>query len=305
MFDCIIIGGGIAGLQAAIQLGRYEYRVLVIDSGTGRSTLCRRYRNILGWPAGVAGDELRRLGRIQADTLGVHFVTGNAGSAGGSEEEGFFVTVGDGADKERYRARTLLLATGIMDRLPPVPGLRECLGLTLYVCPDCDGYEVRNRRTVIIGAGNTGAEMALTIRSRTDALIYINHDLDAIDDDLHRELKQNGIPVMHEQINEIAVDGDGEMIGVKLVQGGFIEAERGFVAFGGNAVHTDLATELGVERLENKHIPTDPRSKMTNVSGVWAIGDIGVHSEQATIAMGEGAQAAIWIHKSLVRRRGS
>src|SRR3954449_8067559 len=73
-FDCIIIGGGIAGLQASIQLGRYMHKVLVIDSGYGRSTLCRSYHNILGWPDGISGEELRRLGRQQAEKLGVAFV---------------------------------------------------------------------------------------------------------------------------------------------------------------------------------------------------------------------------------------
>ena len=73
-YDSMIVGGGIAGLQAAIQLGRYEHRVLVIDAGYGRSTLCKSYHNLLGWPDGVSGEELRRLGRLQAEKLGVTFV---------------------------------------------------------------------------------------------------------------------------------------------------------------------------------------------------------------------------------------
>lgn len=91
--------------------------------------------------------------------------------------------------------------------------------------------------------------------------------------------------------------------GVRLQNGTEIFGERGFIAFGHNKVNTELAKQLGVERLENKHIPTNPRTKQTNVPNIWAAGDIGVHSEQVTIAMGEGTQAAIWIHKSIVNEQ--
>ncbi len=88
-YDCIIIGGGIAGLQGAIQLGRYEHKVLVIDSNYGRSTLCKTYHNILGWPDGVSGPELRRIGRQQAESTGVEFLEDEAVSV--RKENGLFL----------------------------------------------------------------------------------------------------------------------------------------------------------------------------------------------------------------------
>ncbi|MEW9698156.1 NAD(P)/FAD-dependent oxidoreductase [Paenibacillus sp. SI8] len=297
-FDSIIVGGGIAGLQAAIQLGRYEHRVLVIDAGAGRSSLCRSYHNLLGWPDGVSGEELRSVGRMQAERLGVVFAKDEVVQAvsKGKLGEGFELWGNSG---KGYEARTLLLATGLMDRMPEITGLKECLGLTVYVCPDCDGYEIRGRRTVVMGAGNAGARMALRLRSRTKDLIYVNHENRPVKSELLAELDLKGIVYIAEDIQEVMAGEDGIMGAVRLGSGKLIETERGFIAFGGNEVKSDLAGQLGAERMENRHIVTDPRSKMTSVPFVWAAGDVGVHAEQVTIAMGEGSQAAIWMNKAL------
>ncbi|MDQ0339266.1 thioredoxin reductase [Caldalkalibacillus uzonensis] len=296
-YDCIIIGGGIAGLQAAIQLGRYQRHVLVIDTGYGRSTLCRSYHNLLGWPDGVSGETLRQLGQQHAQALGISFVQDEAvhvEKVGGQ----FVVSVKNG---DVYRGKRLLLATGVLDRFPPLPGLIPCLGLTVYICPDCDGYEVRNKKTVVLGSGKSGAHMALTLTYWTKDVTYINHEQQPLPEELSLQLASKSIPHLQEPAEHI-VTGDEEwrICGVRLRSGQMVEAERGFLAFGGNEVKSDLAAQLGVERLENKHIVTDPRTKMTNVKHVWAAGDVTVHSEQVTIAMGEGSQAAIWIHKSLL-----
>jgi thioredoxin reductase len=200
-----------------------------------------------------------------------------------------------------YRGRTLLLATGLLDRMPELPGLAPCLGLTVYVCPDCDGYEVQGRRTIVMGAGDVGAHMALALSSRTRDIVYINHEYESkpVSPDIADKLKEREIETVEKAIEAVSAEEDGQFAGVTLVGGALIEGERGFIAFGGNEVRTGLAVQLGVERMENKHIVTDPRSKMTNVPRVWAAGDAGVHAEQVTIAMGEGAQAAIWINKTL------
>jgi len=150
--DCLIIGGGIAGLQSAIQLGRYKHRVTVIDRGYGRLTLCRSYHNILGWPDGVSVEKLRRLGRKQAEQLGVRFVAGEAIHAA-AVDSGFEVTL---RSSESFRSCKLLLAAGVLDRFLPVPGLESCLGLTIYVCPDCDGYEVSERSGAATWCGTVG-----------------------------------------------------------------------------------------------------------------------------------------------------
>ncbi|MBO9605527.1 MAG: NAD(P)/FAD-dependent oxidoreductase [Paenibacillaceae bacterium] len=296
-YDCVIVGGGIAGLQAAVQLGRYERRVLVADAGRGRSTRCRCYRNLLGWPDGVSGETLRGLGRQHAERFGVMFVAEEivAASVGGCG----FLLRGSRDEARLYEARTLLLATGLIDRTPPIPGLEPCLGLTVYVCPDCDGYEVKGRRTIVLGAGTVGAEMALQLSAKASETVYVNHEMTELPPELERRMDAAGIRYAAEAIESVDADETGQFAGVMLRSGVKVAGERGFVAFGGNRVRSELAQQLGVERLENRHIQTDPRTKMTNVRHVWAAGDVAVHAEQVAIAMGEGAQAAIWIHKAL------
>ncbi|WP_404330538.1 NAD(P)/FAD-dependent oxidoreductase [Mesobacillus maritimus] len=298
LYDCIIIGGGIAGLQAAIQLGRYKHRVLVIDANDGRSTICQSYHNVLGYPHGVSGPELRRIGQEHARSLGVQFAADRA-VAVEKTLDGFMVKTESG---EHFGAKRLLLSTGIVDRIPPFPELHPCLGISVYVCPDCDGYEVSERKTIVMGSGNTGANMALTLSYWTSQIVYVNHEQKEVDEELLLELKENKIDVINTPIESVLTDGP-DFKGLKLENGEQLKAERGFVAFGGNEVKSQLARQLGVELHENKHILVDPRTKMTNVEHVWAAGDVVAHSEQVTIAMGDGSQAAIWIHKTLLEEQ--
>lgn len=294
--DCIIIGGGIAGLQAAIQLGRYSaYDVLVIDRGTGRSTICKSYRNILGWPDGVSGEELRQLGRKQAETVGVTFTADDIRKA--ERDETVFVLTGkDGA---QYKAKTLLLATGLMDRFPELPGLMSTLGKSVFVCPDCDGYEIQNRKTVVLGSGDPGASMAVLLSERTRDITYVNHEGRPASSEFMSQLAELGIPYVEKKVSEIRSEEDGGISAVVLEDGSLLPAERGFISFGGNMIYSELAEQLGAELEHNRHVKTDPRSKMTSVELLWAAGDLGVHSELTTVAMGEGATAAIWINKTL------
>src|SRR6478752_3386174 len=237
-FDCIIIGGGIAGLQASIQLGRYMHKVLVIDSGDGRSTLCRSYHNILGYPDGVSGQQLREIGRGQAEQLGVQFLNGKAESIS-KVKEGFQVSVTDG---ETFTSERLLLATGVMDRIPDFPVLRPCLGISVYVCPDCDGYEVKGKRTIVIGAGKTGVEMAETLSYWTKELIYINHEQKMVDQNDLQILRERQIEYIEMPIKQVLAN-ESQLEGFLLESGETIWGNQAFVAFGGNEVRSHLAKQ--------------------------------------------------------------
>lgn len=295
MYDCLIVGGGIAGLQAAIQLGRYSHKVLVLDAGDGRSAICHNYHNVLGYPDGISGPELRETGRRQAMKNGVEFQMGKAVRAAKTAAV-FEVELESG---ETYQGKRLLLATGIVDRIPPFPELRPTLGISVYVCPDCDGYEVKDKSVIVMGAGNAGANMALTLRYFTDKITYVNHEQSPVDENLLTDMREKGIQYVTSEIDKVLADGP-DFRGVTLANGAQLEAERGFIAFGGNEVKSQLAVQLGVELHKNKHVLVDSRTKMTNVEHVWAAGDVVAHSEQLTIAMGDGMQASIWIHKSLL-----
>ncbi|WP_145048278.1 NAD(P)/FAD-dependent oxidoreductase [Paenibacillus xylanexedens] len=296
-YDCIIVGGGIAGLQAAIQLGRYStHRVLVIDAGEGRSTLCRTYHNILGYPDGVSGEELRAKGRMQAERTGVEFQKGRVIEAKRKGERVQLIS----DNGMIFETSTVLLATGLSDRIPDIQGLNPTLGKTVYVCPDCDGYEIQDRKTVLLGSGEAGANMALVLIERTNDLLYVNHEHKQISAELHRRMKEEGIRYLEATVQEVQQSEEGYITGILTDDGQMYESERGFISFGGNRVHYELAEQLGAEIADNRHVKADPRT-MIAAPNVWIAGDLGVHAEQATVAMGEGAIAAIWIHKELQR----
>ncbi|KAA0550121.1 NAD(P)/FAD-dependent oxidoreductase [Bacillus sp. BGMRC 2118] len=294
--ECIIVGGGIAGLQAAIQLGRYHHEVVVIDKGEGRSSLCRCYHNVLGWPDGVDGNKLRQLGKQHAQKYKVKFIEDVITKITKLENQGFQLK-----GKNSYEAKYILIATGVSDNIPlELPQLKECLGLTIYICPDCDGYEVSGKKVVVAGSGDAGANMALTLLHWTNDIVYINTDAAPINRETKQNLQNHGIEMMTEQVVSVETNGPGIFKGFITASGKSIEGDRGFLAFGGNKVNTDLLQDIGIERLENHHVLTNARTKETNIRNVWVAGDIGVHSELLTIAMGEGAQAAIWIHKRIL-----
>ncbi|WP_082234877.1 NAD(P)/FAD-dependent oxidoreductase [Halobacillus massiliensis] len=293
-YDCIIIGGGIAGLQASILLGRYKRKVLVIDSNNGRSNRCREYNNILGFEKGVSGMFLREAGRKQAEVYGISFLEEKVTHVHKDKKE-FIVHTQFGGS---FAGRTLLLATGIKDNIPPFPGLEPCLGLSVYICPDCDGYEVKDKKTIVMGSGDKGANMALALLYWSSDITYINNNGQRISGKIKKKLKKAAIPVEKKRIRQI-IQEEGIFHGVLLTDGGLIEGEKAFAAFGGNTVHSELAKTLGAKTFKNNHLKTDPHTKMTSVNNLWAAGDITAHSELVTVAMGEGAQAAIHIHKSL------
>ena len=198
-YQCIIVGGGIAGLQAAIQLGRYMHRVLVIDSADGRSTLCHSYHNILGYPNGVSGQHLREIGKSHAAELGIEFLQDKVVSTK-ELDEGFQIVTTTGAT---FMTKRILLATGVMDRIPPLPELYPCLGISVYVCPDCDGYEVKDKKTIIIGSGTIGVGMAKTLSYWTKKLVYINHEQQPIDKNDVQWMKEHHVDYIDNPIKQV------------------------------------------------------------------------------------------------------
>ena len=199
-----------------------------------------------------------------------------------------------------YKAKTIFLATGLVDYLPKLENLTDCLGVSIYVCPDCDGYEVSGKKTVILGSGNRGADLAIILTYWTDDIIFVNHDQSPVDDAKLKRLQKHQIQFINESIEKVLLDEHRHFSGVLLKNKEVIKAERGFTGFNGNKMNFELAEQVGVELMKNKHVLVNPRTKETNVSGVWAGGDLAAHSEQVSIAMGDGSQAAIWIHKRIL-----
>lgn len=311
-YDVVIIGGGAAGLQAAIHCGRYHWRTLVIDRGKGRTFYTPVYHNLLGYPDGVSGAELLRQGKKQAQKYGVEFLMKIVTDIRKDEDGKFTITAqrrkefraGSADQIDVVRARKVVLATGIMDRHPDVPNVYHWAGFSIYYCPDCDGYEITNQRVVVVGRGNGGPGLAHTLLSWTDNLAVVNIDAERpISDHWKQVMSHHGIPIYTGQIKEFVGESRHRIDEVVLEDGTRIPSNKVFSALGMYSIHSELGAKLGVETLENGHIVVNPRTKETSVPGVWAAGDIVAHSQQVMIAMGEGAQAAIWINKTL-RKEG-
>ncbi|XZF74617.1 NAD(P)/FAD-dependent oxidoreductase [Bacillus sp. AL-1R] len=296
LYECIIIGGGFAGLQASIQLGRYNRNVLVIDSNYGRSTLCKSYRNILGWPNSISGKELRQLGRTHAKKYGVSFTEDKVIRIQIVNNQ-FLIETKTG---KSYSSKTILLATGLIDQIPQIKNLVDCLGSTIFVCPDCDGYEILNKSVLILGTGHVGANLAITLAYWSKQITYINHDGPELDSKLYVRLQKMGIAYREEKVKEVLKEDDSTFKGICLQSGEIVYGDRAFIGFDGNEVQNNLAIQLGVNLLNNKYVIVDPRTKETNIPNVWAAGDLVAHSQQVTIAMGDGTQAAVWIQKRLL-----
>ncbi|SFJ26613.1 Thioredoxin reductase [Halobacillus dabanensis] len=290
-YDCIIVGGGIAGLQAAIMLGRFQRKVMIIDGGEGRSSLCKQYNNILGFPEGVSGEELRTRGFAQARNFGAERLQTDVDYV----HSGFNVGTKDG---NTYNAKTILFATGIEERFPDIPGIKPCLGKSVYVCPDCDGYEIIGRKTVVVGNGDAGAGLAIALKYWNEEITFINHGAEPLSLEMQGKLRENRIFVQQVNVKEL-VHTDGFMEKIETEGGLLIDAEKVFLGFSGNRVRSELAVNIGAETNEKGHLLVHPRTRMTNVEGVWAAGDVVDHSQLVTTAMGDGSHAGVWIHKWL------
>lgn len=307
-YDVVIVGGGPGGLQAAIHLSRNHWRVLVVDRGKGRAFYTPSYHNLLGYPNGVSGSELLRKGKDQAKKFGAEFLMKIVTDLR-KDDDGLFTVTAQRRKEHReqsseqidvFRTRKIVLNTGIMDRHPDVPNVYHWAGFSIYYCPDCDGYEMTDKRVVVVGRGNAGPSSAQTLLMWTSNLAVVNVDpAQPISAHWREAMAAANISIYESPLKEFVGEDRYTIEQVVLQDGTVIPSEKVFSALGMYSIHSELGKKLGVETLEAGYIIVDPRTKQTSVDGVWAVGDVVAHSQQIMIAMGEGAQAAIWINKSL------
>jgi len=293
-YDVAVIGGGPAGLAAALWLARYQHAVVVIDAGDPRNWETRGINGYLGH-LGIRSPELRAIGREECSKYGVAFVDGRVDRALVETGELFAVHLADGGAIE---ARRLLLAIGIKDVWPDIPGLDRCYGETIHVCPDCDGYETKGKKTVVVGKGRKAVGMALALTTWTrEIVICTNGEKPEIDEDLLDMLKPLNIPVLDAPI-KCVVSKSTEIIGIDLAGGMSLDCERLYFAIGQYPAD-DLGAQLGCKRDEMGRLVIDDRNH-TSVLNVFAAGDIAPGPQVAIVAAASGAVAAIAIHSSLV-----
>jgi thioredoxin reductase (NADPH) len=296
-FDVAIVGGGPAGLSAAIWLARYLHKVVLVDSGDPRNWETRGVNGFLGLP-GIRPAELRELGRQQCRALGVTLIDVIVERAWSEGPERFVLEAEEGIP---ITARRLLLAIGLRDVWPEIPGLQHVYGANAHVCPDCDGFECRGKKVVVIGRGRKAVGMALNLSVWTrDIIIATNGE----DPELDRaeycaKLDALNIPVIEERIVRVRTEPDNQRIHcLQLDTGMELDADKIFFAIGQYPAD-DLGTELGCRRDDEGHIVVDEHYH-TSVRNVYAAGDIVPGPQLAITAASDGAIAALSIHKSLV-----
>lgn len=294
VYDVAIIGGGPAGLSASLWLGRYLHSVALIDSGDPRNWETRGINGFLG-SQGIRSPDLRAKGRADAESFGVHLVDDEVCTIRNTNGERFVLNLYHGQIVE---SRRVLLAIGIRDVWPPIPGLADCYGETAHVCPDCDGYETRGCKTVVIGSGRKAVGMALALTTWTDKIVIVTSGEPANMEAKHLEkLKTLNIPVLTEPVNRISSQ-NGAIRCISLDGGMQLDCDRLYFAIGQYPAD-DLGAQLKCKRDERGLIETDEHYQ-TSVLNVFAAGDIVGGAQLAIAAAADGAIAALAIHASLV-----
>jgi thioredoxin reductase (NADPH) len=296
--DCLIVGGGPAGLTAAIYLARFHLDILVVDAGKSRAGWIPCSHNHAGFPDGISGTELLERMRAQAQKYGARIVSDRVTKLERDEESGLFAATW-GAGKAR--ARTVLLATGVTNRKPPMDEdlHHEALsrGLIRY-CPICDGYEVTDKRIGVIGSDSHGVAEALFIRSYTQDITLIAPDQSTqLGKDDREKLKLAGIPCVDGPAQAVAVSRD--CIVVETAEGTHT-FDSIYPALGSDT-HTQLAEMLGAKLNDAGCIAVDKHQR-TNVVGLFAAGDVVIGLDQISHAMGQGGVAATTIRNDLAEK---
>ena len=293
-YDVAIVGGGPAGLCSALWLARYLHKVVVVDSGDPRNWETRGINGYLGHQ-GIRSPELRAIGREECSKYGVDFVAGIVDQAIDEPGELFAIQLREGTTIE---ARRILLAIGIKDVWPEIPGLERCYGETIHVCPDCDGYETRDKKTVVVGTGRKAVGMALALTTWTSQIVICTNGEEAkMGQVLLDTLKPLNIPVIEAPINCV-VSKSKEILALDLEGGMSLDCERLYFAIGQYPAD-DLGAQLGCERDPLGRLVIDERNH-TSVKNVYAAGDIAPGPQLAIGAAASGAVAAIAIHASLI-----
>lgn len=301
LYDTLIVGGGPAGLSAALHLAWHGRKVLVIDRVTGPLFYTLELlHNVPGLPD-VSGAEIQKRLKKQAQEMGAEVVRGNVVRAEG--QEGDFRLHGEKG--EEWRGKTLLLATGVARYHPLVDGdFAPCFAYagkgSLFYCSDCEAPEIVGKDTIVIGVGpaDNAVAMAVGLSRYTDRLRVLATAEPALSEARAEQLRQKGIPVLTGTIRRL-IGEKRHLSGLELEDGTILEAEAFFVSSPARG-RTDLARQLGVD-IAPTHEHAQPKSQRgdTNIPGVWIAGDLRPMTQQVAVALGTGNIAAVMIDQHL------
>jgi thioredoxin reductase len=287
--DVVVVGGGAAGLNAALVLGRARRRVAVIDAGAPRNAPAAHMQGFLSRD-GMPPVELLSVGRAEVAGYGVELVEDQVVGI----DAGFVVRLAGG---RVLSARRILVATGVRDELPEIPGVRERWGRDLLHCPYCHGWEVRDQPIGVLGTVPGSVEHTQLVRQWSDDVVFFVHtyDLSAAE---HGELEERGVQIVRGEIVRLVVEDD-RLTGVELTDGRVIARTAVFIR-PLNVPHADgLLSALGCDVDTTGFAVVDATGR-TSTAGVWAAGNVVDPRAQVITAAGAGSAAAIAINADLV-----
>jgi thioredoxin reductase len=292
VYDVIIVGAGPAGLSAALILGRCRRRVLVCDAGRPRNASSRELHGFLTRDR-TPPAELLAIAREQLKAYpGVELRRGEVVDAG-REGSAFEVVLADGT---RLAARKLVLATGVVDELPPIPGAEALYGRGVFHCPYCDGWEVRDLPLAAYGKGDSALPLTRTLLGFSRDLVLCTDGPAGLSAEERAFLARHHVGLREERV--VRLEGDGDSLRRIVFERGDPLPRRALFFHTGQYQRSALASKLGCEFNRRGSVETNPL-QMTCVGGVYAAGDSARDVQLAIVAAAEGAKAAFAIHQAL------
>jgi thioredoxin reductase len=295
MYDVIIIGAGPAGLSAALMLGRCRRRVLVCDTGKPRNAASRHMHGFLSRD-GIDPLDFLKIAREQMqpyDTVELRDVEVTAAECRDSR---FHVTLADGA---LHQSRKLLVATGVVDNLPDIPGFRELYGTSVFHCPYCDGWEVRDRTIAIYGRGERGLGLSLEMTGWSRDLVLCTDGPSEIDGEGRARLDRAGIRVREDRLVRLEPRAGGTEGRIVFATGEPIDCCALFFTTG-QTQHSELVARLGCVMTDKGTVWTG-KYEAAHLPGLYVAGDASRAVQWVIVAAAEGAEAAFAINTDLLK----
>jgi thioredoxin reductase (NADPH) len=294
--DCLVIGGGPAGLTAAIYLARFHLSIAVVDAGNSRAAQIPRTFNHAGYPGGISGRDLLKLMREQAESFAVHVEMGLIERLERTPEG--FVAHGE---HRAWSTRTILLSTGVVNNRPQMaPDIHDAAldrGLLRY-CPICDGYEVTDKSVGVLGTRSHGFKEAIFLRMYTRDVTLIatdgEHDLS---DEERRQLRAAGVMLVDGPCAPLRMEDEQMLVATPYGELGFDSVYPAL----GSVIRSELATAIGADGTDDGCLVVDEHQR-TSIPGLYAAGDVAKGLDQISHAMGEAGVAATTIRNDLAEQ---
>ena len=292
--DVVIVGGGPAGLSAALMLGRCRRRVLVCDSGHPRNEASHAMHGFISRD-GMPPSEFLEIARGELNTYDTVAVRKVTVASAECLDGGFVTTLETG---EQLRSRKLLIATGVRDNVPSLEGIHSLYGRSVFHCPYCDGWEVRDEPIAVYGRGERGFGLALELTAWSRDLVLCTDGPSELADDSIARLQRNGIAVRQERVERL--EGEQGILRRIVFTGGTFIERRALFFTTGQSQQSELAIRLGCS-INDKGTVMTGKYETTHLRGLFVAGDASRAVQWVVVAAAEGAEAAFAINSDLIK----